>query len=119
MGEEEEKEDIGVFDEEEIEFSKLKIEPLVNEPYSYENILNNPIMKPIAEADRSISDLKNMRDPADGDNFKGIYIKHGESASCEATIFIEEKYFSTGFLCLDLINSSSNLSNYPTCKKTF
>lgn len=43
------------------EDSKLNQEPaLVNEPYTYENMVNNPIIKPIAETDRSIRDLEEM-----------------------------------------------------------
>lgn len=34
--------------------------PLVNEPYTYENMVNNPIIKPIAETDRSLRDLEEM-----------------------------------------------------------
>lgn len=34
--------------------------PLVDEPYTYENIVNNPVIKPIAETDRSIRDLDEM-----------------------------------------------------------
>jgi hypothetical protein len=33
---------------------------LVNEPYTYENMVNNPIIKPISETDRSIRDLEEM-----------------------------------------------------------
>lgn len=41
--------------------SKLnEIIPLVNEPYTYENMVNNPIIKPIAECDRSMRDLDEM-----------------------------------------------------------
>ena len=36
------------------------IVPLVNEPYTYENMVNNPIIKPIAECDRSLRDLDDM-----------------------------------------------------------
>ena len=38
----------------------LIIEPLVDEPYTYENMVNNPIIKPIAEVDRSLRDLEDM-----------------------------------------------------------
>jgi hypothetical protein len=34
-----------------------EIIPLVSEPYTYENMVNNPIIKPIAECDRSLRDL--------------------------------------------------------------
>ena len=34
--------------------------PLVAEPYTYENMVNNPIIKPIAECDRSLRDLDEM-----------------------------------------------------------
>lgn len=34
--------------------------PLVNEPYTYENMVANPIIKPIAETDRSLRDLEEM-----------------------------------------------------------
>lgn len=34
--------------------------PLINEPYTYENMVNNPIVKPIAECDRSLRDLDEM-----------------------------------------------------------
>jgi hypothetical protein len=36
------------------------IDALVNEPYTYENIVNNPIIKPISECDRSLRDLDDM-----------------------------------------------------------
>lgn len=38
----------------------LSIKPLVSESYDYENIINNPIIKPIAETDRSNRDLTEM-----------------------------------------------------------
>ena len=48
-----------IFDDtKEVAFTNL--EPLVNEPYTYENMVNNPIIKPIAELDRSIRDLEDM-----------------------------------------------------------
>ena len=31
--------------------------PLVSEPYTYENMVNNPVIKPIAECDRSLRDM--------------------------------------------------------------
>lgn len=34
--------------------------PLVSEPYTYENMVNNPIIKPIAECDRSLRDLDEL-----------------------------------------------------------
>jgi hypothetical protein len=34
--------------------------PLVSEPYTYENMVANPIIKPIAETDRSLRDLEDM-----------------------------------------------------------
>lgn len=34
--------------------------PLVNEPYTYDNMVNNPIIKPISETDRSLRDLDEM-----------------------------------------------------------
>jgi hypothetical protein len=34
-----------------------QVTPLVNEPYTYENMVNNPIIKPIAECDKSLRDL--------------------------------------------------------------
>lgn len=35
-----------------------EMKPLVNESFSYDNIVNNPIIKPIAEADKRIRDLR-------------------------------------------------------------
>ena len=43
------------------EESKLgDIIPLIDEPYTYENMVNNPIIKPISETDRSLRDLDDM-----------------------------------------------------------
>jgi len=39
---------------------KAEAPPLVSEPYTYENMVNNPIIKPIAEADRSLRDMEEM-----------------------------------------------------------
>lgn len=44
--------------ERELPFSA--IEPLINEPYTYDNMMNNPIIKPISEVDRSLRDLDEM-----------------------------------------------------------
>lgn len=33
------------------------MEPLIPEPYTYENMMENPIVKPIAEADKSLRDI--------------------------------------------------------------
>lgn len=44
-----------------MEVSKTQqVQPLIHEPYSYDNIVQNPIVKPIAEADRSIRDLDEL-----------------------------------------------------------
>lgn len=49
----------GVFNEDEDEELE-DIEPLVSEPFHYDNIVNNPILKPISETDRSLRDLDEM-----------------------------------------------------------
>lgn len=36
------------------------VQPLIDEPYSFENMVQNPIIKPIAETDRSIRDIEEM-----------------------------------------------------------
>lgn len=40
---------------------EARIEPLVNEPYNFENIVNNPIIKPISETDRGVRDLEEIK----------------------------------------------------------
>jgi hypothetical protein len=61
-----EKDSIGIFeiDEDSSEDSaKERVEPtqrLIDEPYSYDNVMENPIIKPIAEVDRSLRDLDEM-----------------------------------------------------------
>lgn len=37
-----------------------EIEPLILEPYTYENMIQNPVVKPIAEADRSFRAIAEM-----------------------------------------------------------
>lgn len=55
----EENKSYGVFSTDEI--TNLRdIPQLVNEPYTYENIVNNPILKPISEVDKSIRDIDEM-----------------------------------------------------------
>lgn len=41
--------------------------PLVNIPYTYQNIVDNPIVKPVSEADRRIRDLEEMIYKKSGD----------------------------------------------------
>lgn len=42
------------------EVAFINLEPLISEPYTYESMVNNPIIKPIAELDRSLRDLDDM-----------------------------------------------------------
>lgn len=49
----------GVFDIE--EETEDRIEPLISESYDYENIVNNPILKPISECDNAVRDLEEMK----------------------------------------------------------
>jgi hypothetical protein len=37
------------------------IKPLINEPYSFENMVNHPIIRPIAETDKGIRDLEEIK----------------------------------------------------------
>ncbi len=46
------------FEEEDI---PTEIEPLILEPYTYENMMQNPIIKPIAEADRSLRAIEEIK----------------------------------------------------------
>lgn len=39
---------------------EIQIKPLISDPYTYENIINNPIIKPISETDRNLWDIEEM-----------------------------------------------------------
>lgn len=38
------------------------VQPLIDEPYNYDNIIQNPIVLPISEADKSIRDVQELID---------------------------------------------------------
>jgi len=47
-----------------------------------------------ADCKETIAHLRNIRDPAKGEQFKGIYIKHGEKDACEA---LRKKLIEAGY----------------------
>ena len=40
---------------------KDRVQPLISESYDYENMINNPILKPISECDKTTRDLEEMK----------------------------------------------------------
>lgn len=51
--------DIGLFEINEAD-EDIKIKALINTPYTYDNIVRNPVLKPISETDKNLVDIEEM-----------------------------------------------------------